>query len=104
MMYKRPEDFMSIDYLHPVSTEMTENLLETIPKPRITSDYDVYQLAAIIMLEEGWVKTKHPEAPVKLYKNVRQTPCLICVSCYCLNCNGLYNFFLFRPTKLVFAE
>ncbi|CAH0555036.1 unnamed protein product [Brassicogethes aeneus] len=30
MMYNRPQDFMSTDYLHPVSIEMTELWLETI--------------------------------------------------------------------------
>ncbi|XP_031343268.1 uncharacterized protein LOC116170868 [Photinus pyralis] len=72
MMYNRPQDFMSIDYLHPVSTEMRDLWLETIPKPRNTSDYDVYQLAAIIMEEEGWVKTNNVEAAIELYKNLRQ--------------------------------
>lgn len=72
MMYNIHQDFMSTDYLHPVSTEMTELWLETIRKPRITSDYDVYHLAAIIMEEEGWVKTKHAESAIELYKNLRQ--------------------------------
>lgn len=71
-MYNRPADILSSDYLHPVSIETTDFWLETVRKPTNSSDSDVHQLAAIIMEEEGWIKTQDTETAIELYKNLRQ--------------------------------
>lgn len=71
IMYHNPELYGTKDFLHRIDyDENVFNGIFILPSS-IPCDTDIYELAIIIMIEEGWLVAKEPNTAIDLYLKLR---------------------------------